>query len=208
MPVSTIGLNLVKRGIDYGSVGVEGWNRLYKETRKGMKLNEAEGQTFDKLWDAVKAGRDRIPIQERVYVDGVMARGLFGLGLGLITMYGLRNGQVKYGGTYEDQKKRKILGSDNEPLKPGEWEFYGKRVPKAGGLFLNHLPEFLMPTLVADNYQIDKLGGNASDKLETTIDEVEGRLPFQTIGGLFTPGKRTQIIANRFRFGIAAEAGE
>jgi len=207
MPVSTIAVNLAKRGIDYSTLGTEGFVRLATETKKGMKLNEIEGKTYDGLISAIKDGWNRIPLKERVYINGVIGRGIFGTGIMLATAYGLKNGSVKYGGTFDDQKKRKIIGSDGEQLKAGEWEFFGKKLPKAASLFVNHLPEFLAVSLIADNYQINKMGGTAGDKFETTMDEVEARLPFQTLAGLFVPGKRTNTIVDRFtRIPIAAEA--
>jgi hypothetical protein len=207
MPVSTIAVNLAKRGVDYASLGVEGFVRLATETKKGMKLNEVDGKTYDNLVGAIKDGWNRIPLKERVYINGVIGRGLFGSGIMLATMYGLQNGMVKYGGTFEDQRKRKIMGSDGEQLKAGEWEFFGVRLPKAASLFLNHLPEFLATSLMADNYQINQMGGTGGEKFETTIDEVEARLPFQTMAGLFVPGRRVNTIVDRFtRIPIAAEA--
>jgi hypothetical protein len=206
MPVSTIAVNLAKRGIDYSTLGAEGFVRLANETRKGMKLNEVEGKTYDGLMSAIKDGWKQIPLKERAYINGVIGRGLFGTGIMLATAYGLANGSVKYGGTYEDQKKRKIMGTDGQPLGPGEWEFFGKRLPKAGSLFVNHLPEFLALSLMADNYQINQQGGSASDKFETTIDEIEARLPFQTLAGVLVPGRRAKTVVDRFtRFPLAAE---
>ena len=206
MPVSTIAVNLAKRGIDYSTLGAEGFVRLANETRKGMKLNEVEGKTYDGLMSAIKDGWKQIPLKERAYINGVIGRGLFGTGIMLATAYGLANGSVKYGGTYEDQKKRKIMGTDGQPLGPGEWEFFGKRLPKAGSLFVNHLPEFLAVSLMADNYQINQQGGSASDKFETTIDEIEARLPFQTLAGVLVPGRRAKTVVDRFtRFPLAAE---
>jgi hypothetical protein len=207
VPVSTIAVNLAKRGIDYSTLGAEGFVRLANETKKGMKLNEIEGKTYDGLVSAVKDGWSRIPLKERTYINGVVGRGLFGSAIMLATAYGLQNGMIKYGGTFEDQRKRKIMGSDDEQLKAGEWEFFGKRLPKAASLFLNHLPEFLSVSLIADNYQINKMGGTSSEKFETTIDEVEARLPFQTIAGVFVPGRRVNTLVDRFtRIPIAAEA--
>jgi hypothetical protein len=207
MPVSTIAVNLAKRGIDYSTLGTEGFVRLATETKKGMKLNEIEGKTYDGLISAIKDGWNRIPLKERIYINGVIGRGLFGSGIMLATMYGLATGNVKYGGTFDDQRKRKIIGSDKEQLKSGEWEFFGKKLPKAASLFVNHLPEFLAVSLIADNYQINQLGGTKNDKFETTMDEVEARLPFQTLAGLFVPGKRVNTIVDRFtRIPIAAEA--
>ena len=208
MPVSTIAVNLAKRGIDYSTLGAEGFTRLATETKKGMKLNEVEGKTYDGIISAIKDGWNRIPLKERVYINGVIGRGLFGSAIMLATMYGLQNGMIKYGGTFEDQRKRKIMGSDDEQLKAGEWEFFGKRLPKAASLFLNHLPEFLAVSLIADNYQINTMGGTGGEKFETTIDEIEARLPFQTMAGLFVPGRRVNTFIDRFtRIPIAAEAG-
>jgi hypothetical protein len=205
-PVSTIAVNLAKRGIDYSSIGAEGFVRLANETKKGMKLNEAEGKTYDNLLKSIKEGWDRIPLQERVYINGVISRGLFGAGIMLATAYGLRNGNVKYGGTYDDQKKRKIIGSDGNPLEANEWEFFGKRIPKAASLFLNHLPEFLPMSLIANGYQISKLDGKGSDTFDTSIQEIEARLPFQTLAGLLVAGKRTQTVVDRFtKVPIAAD---
>lgn len=209
MPVSTIAINLAKRGIDYSvPLGAEGLVRLAMETRKGMKLNEVEGKTYDSMISRIKDGWNRIPLKERVYINGVISRGLFGSAIMLVTAYGLGNGMIKYGGTYGDQKKRKIIGTDGEPLKPGEWEFFGERLPKAASLFLNHLPEFLAVSLIADNYQINQMGGTIGDKFATTIDEVEARLPFQTLVGILNPDKAVNTLLDRFtRFVIVAEAG-
>ena len=207
-PVSTIGVNLFKQGLDFTTGGIEGWTRLANETKKGMKLNKVEGETYDNLFSAIKGGWNKIPLKERVYIDGVIKRGLFGTALMLATIYGLKNGNVKYGGTYDDQKKRKIMGSDGKPLEPGEWEFFGKRVPKAGGLFLNHLPQFLSVSMVANKYQISKMGGNFNDQYKAFIDEVEARLPFQTLAGVLNPDKGLNVITDRLtRNPLAIEAG-
>jgi hypothetical protein len=207
MPVSTIAVNLAKRGIDYSTLGAEGFVRLATETKKGMKLNEVEGKTYDGIMSRIKDGWNQIPLKERVYINGVIGRGLFGSAMAMATMYGLSNGLIKYGGTFEDQKKRKIMGTDGEQLKAGEWEFFGERMPKAASLFLNHLPEFLTLSLIADNYQINQMGGSGEDKFETTIDEIQARFPFQTIAGAFVPGKRLDALVDRFtRVPIAAEA--
>jgi len=208
VPVSTIATNLAKRGIDYSTLGSEGFVRLATETKKGMKLNEIDGKTYDSLIGAIKDGWKQIPLKERIYISGVIGRGLFGAGIMLATAYGLANGSVKYGGTYEDQKKRKIMGSDKQPLGPGEWEFFGKRLPKAASLFVNHLPEFLSVSLIANNYQINQMGGDAGDKFSTTIDEIEARLPFQTVVGLLNSQKTANTIADRFtRFTILSDIG-
>ena len=205
-PVSTIAINLAKRGVDYSSLGAEGWTRLYMETKKGMKLNEMEGKEFDSFSKKIKEGINRIPLQERKYINGVLARGLFGTALGLIAWWGLGNGQIKYGGTFEDQRKRKIMGSDNQQLKAGEWEFFGERAPKAASLFLNHLPEFLPLAMTANAYQINQADGGLKEQWSTGMQEVEARLPFQTLAGLLVPGKAPQTLVDRFtRIPIASE---
>lgn len=204
-PVSTIAINLAKRGIDYSSVGAEGWARLYMETKKGMKLNEMEGKEFDSFAEKIKEGINRIPLQERKYINGVISRGLFGTALGLIAGWGLGNGQIKYGGTFDDQRKRKIMGSDGQQLKAGEWEFFGERAPKAASLFLNHLPEFLPLAMTANAYQINEAGGGSKQQWETGMQEIEARLPFQTLAGLLIPGKASQTLIDRARIPLAAE---
>ena len=204
-PVSTIAINLAKRGIDYSSVGAEGWARLYMETKKGMKLNEMEGKEFDSFAEKIKEGINRIPLQERKYINGVISRGLFGTALGLIAWWGLGNGQIKYGGTFDDQRKRKIMGSDGQQLKAGEWEFFGERAPKAASLFLNHLPEFLPLAMTANAYQINEAGGGSKQQWETGMQEIEARLPFQTLAGLLIPGKASQTLIDRARIPLAAE---
>jgi uncharacterized protein YqgV (UPF0045/DUF77 family) len=212
-PVSTVATNLGKQAIDYASGayfpgGIEGWIRLADETRKGMKLNKTEGETYDNLFKAIKGGWDRIPLKERIYIDGVIKRGLFGTALMLATVYGLKNGNVKYGGTYGDQKKRKILGTDGEPLQPGEWEFFGTRMPKAASLFLNHNPQFLAVSMVANKYQISKMGGDFKDQYQAFIDELEARFPFQTAAGVLNPEKGLNVITDRLtRNPLAIEAG-
>jgi hypothetical protein len=207
-PVSTIAFNIAKRGIDYSTFGVEGWTRLAMEAKKGMKLNAAEGREYDGFWEAVRGGISRIPLEERKYITGAISRGLFGTALGLITLSGLATGNIKYGGTFDDQRKRQIMGSDEEPLGPNEWEFFGHRMGKAGNAFLNHLPEFMPMALAANHYQINKLGGDFSDKIQTDLQEVEARLPFQTFLGLAQTGKREKTIVDRFtRFPLGAELG-
>jgi hypothetical protein len=209
LPVSTIAVNIAKRGIDYSSLGVEGWAKLVGETKKSMHLNEAEGKAYNSWAAAVKDGIKEIPIQQRKYINGVISRGLFGVATGLITAYGLANGQVKYGGTWDDSRKRKVIGSDGEQLKPGEWEFFGKKMPDAANKFLNHLPEFLNMSLVANMYQIHKAdkdaGKESSDQFKTAMAEVEARLPFMTLLA-FAQGKPLETIIDRFtRVPLATE---
>lgn len=207
-PVSTIAFNIAKRGIDYSTFGVEGWTRLAMEAKKGMKLNAAEGREYDGFWEAVRGGISRIPLEERKYITGAISRGLFGTALGLITFSGMATGNIKYGGTFDDQRKRQIMGSDEEPLGPNEWEFFGHRMGKVGNAFLNHLPEFMPMALVANHYQINKLGGDFSDKIQTDLQEVEARLPFQTFLGLAQPNKMGKTLTDRFtRFPLGAELG-
>ena len=196
-PVSTVATNIGKRAIDYSSVGTEGWYQLAKETKKGMKLNEAEGQMYDTWISKMKAGIDRIPLEKRKYINGVIARGLFGASLGAITLWGLSTGNIIYGGTYDDSRKRKIVGSDGKQLAPGEWEFFGWKAPKLFNAFINHTPEILTMSLTANLYQINKLDKGEGKELESQINtasqEIESRFPFMTMGGMFTNPARTLV---------------
>ena len=210
-PVSTIAFNIAKRGIDYSSLGAEGWTRLALESKKGMRLNEAEGKEYDGWFKAVKAGISRIPIQERKYINGVISRGMFGAAMTLVTMWGLANGKIKYGGTYDDQRKRKIMGSDHKQLLAGEWEFFGHKMGKLGNAFLNHLPEFMPLALAANHYQIHKAGEGwiSGSTISTDLQEVEARLPFQTLLGIFDPNRTMKTVVDRFtRIPLAAELGQ
>lgn len=208
-PVSTIAFNVAKRGFDYSSVGIEGWSRLAIEAKKGMRLNEAEGREYDNWFKAVKAGISRIPLQERKYINSVISRGLFGAAIGAITLYGLANGKIKYGGTFDDQRKRKITGTDGEPLEPNQWEFFGHRMGAVSNAFLNHLPEFMPMALAANHYQIGELGGSSNDKFSADLQEIEARLPFQTVLALANTTKWGKTLTDRFaKFSLGSEIGE
>ena len=209
-PVSTIAINITKRGFDYSTLGAEGWARLASQTKKAMGLNEAEGKTYD-TWSAkIKDAISKIPLQERKYINGVISRGMFGAATSLITLYGLSTGNIKYGGTWDDQRRRKIIGEDGMRLKAGEWEFFGWRAPKLFNAFLNHTPESLNIALTANLYQIDMLdkgeGKEPSDQIKTIAGEIESRLPFQTLIGLVN--RFAETITDRFtRIPIANEIG-
>lgn len=197
-PVSTIAINIAKRGIDYSSLGAEGWGKLARGIKEGIKLNETEGKTYDTFIDKIKDGIQQIPLQERKYINGVISRGLFGAALGAVTLWGLANGKIKYGGTWDDRKKRKVIGSDGQVLQPNEWEFFGWKAPKMMDAFINHVPEFLPIALTADYYQINTLDkdGVGANFFDTAMGEIEDRMPFMTLANIFN--NPTSTLEDRF----------
>lgn len=197
-PVSTIAINIAKRGIDYSSLGAEGWGKLARGVREGMQLNETEGKTYDTFVGKIKDAIQQIPLQERKYINGVISRGLFGATLGAVTLWGLANGKIKYGGTWDDRKKRKIIGSDGQVLQPNEWEFFGWKAPKMMDAFINHVPEFLPIALTSDYYQINTLDkdGVGVNFFDTAMGEIEDRMPFMTLANIFN--QPTSTLEDRF----------
>lgn len=186
-PVSTIAVNIAKRGIDYSTGGVEGWVKLANAVKEGNRINETQGKTYDSWVEKMKDGIQQIPLKERKYINGVISRGLFGAALSAVTLWGLSNGKIKYGGTWDDKRKRKVIGSDGKVLEPGDWEFFGQKFPKLLDAFINHVPEMLPIALASDFYQIsalDENGGKLTDYIKTGTGEIQDRMPFMTLAGL------------------------
>lgn len=194
-PVSTIAVNITKRGFDYSTLGAEGWIRLAKAAKEGMRLNDIEGKSYDTWMKKMADGIKQIPLKERKYINGVISRGLFGAGLIALTGFGLANGQIKYGGTWDDRNKRKIMGANGERLGVNEWEFFGWRAPKWLNHFINHVPEMLPIALTADAYEISKFDKDPN-YLKTGVEEITNRLPFITVLGLVNHPAET--IVDRF----------
>ena len=57
----------------------------------------------------------------------------------------------------------------------------------------------------ANAYQINEAGGGSKQQWETGMQEIEARLPFQTLAGLLIPGKASQTLIDRARIPLAAE---
>jgi hypothetical protein len=117
----------------------------------------------------------------------------------LTTAWGLANGQIKYGGTWDDRNKRKVIGSDGTVLSPGEWEFFGWRAPKLMDAFINHVPEMLPIALTTNVFQIHELddeGGSFGSYGKTIASEIQERFPFITLVGLFN--RPAETLEDRF----------
>lgn len=196
-PVSTIAINIAKRGLDYSTLGVEGWIKLGKGIKEGIKLNTVEGKEYDTWMKKVQDGMSRMPLRQRKYIASVIGRGMAGVALWGLSYWGLANGQVKYGGTWDDRNKRKIIGSNGKELRPGEWEWFGWRMPHWMNILVDHTPEFMTVRFAANQYQINKLdkgeGSELKDAVDADFQEVMNSLPFMTMAGLFKDPSQTLI---------------
>ena len=213
--VSTIAANVAKRSVDYAVGGAEGTYRILQGAKEGMKLNEAEGKEYDSWAKKFKAGVEKMPLQERIYIQGVFNRQAIGAALMGATIMGLAGGYVKYGGTYDNAKKHKVIGSDGEPLKNGEWEFFGTRIPSLMNKIINHLPAFMGMSIAANSYEIHKLNQDEdgfkefAEDYKATLDELGQRLPVMTLIGMLNPYKAVNTLIDRFtRVPLAKTIGD
>jgi len=197
LPAAKIGVNIVKHGIDVSTLGAEGWVSYFREVGKQMNLNEKEGKEYNDVWDKFKSAADNIPEAKKAYINKIMSRGLFGAALFLTAGAMYANGKLRYGGQYEDGKKRVVYGEDGTPLEFGQWEIDGHRFGKFGSSVLNHLPEFLSVALLVNSMQVytfehDYAGKTGKKKLKGALDsasntfwsdvnEVSERLPYKSI---------------------------
>jgi hypothetical protein len=159
LAVAKIGINMTKQGIDMALPGVE---LAYKGVHE----------------DIIK-GYNQLPLQQKKYINTLMYRGLFGLAQYALIGYLLANGNMKYGGAYNPNDRKKIIGSDGNPLNQGEWELNGKRMPEVFNIIMNHSPYSLPASIAATTYQNAK-EGEGFKAVTSSINEVYQRLPFQT----------------------------
>ena len=197
LPAAKIGVNIVKHGIDVSTLGAEGWVSYFREVGKQMDLNEKEGKEYSDIWNKFKSAADNIPEAKKAYINKIMSRGLFGAALFLTAGAMYANGKLRYGGQYEEGKKRVVYGEDGTPLEFGQWEIDGHRFGKFGSSVLNHLPEFLSVALLVNSMQVytfehDYAGKTGKKKLKGALDsaastfwsdvnEVSERLPYKSI---------------------------
>jgi hypothetical protein len=159
LAVAKIGINITKQGIDMALPGVE---LAYKGVHE----------------DIIK-GYDELPLQQKKYINTLMYRGLFGLAQYALVGYLLASGNMKYGGSYNPNDRKKVIGSDGKPLNHGEWELNGKRMPEIFNITMNHSPYSLPASIAATTYQNAK-EGEGFKAVTSSINEVYQRLPFQT----------------------------
>ncbi|MEW3851979.1 hypothetical protein QOZ73_32590, partial [Pseudomonas aeruginosa] len=81
--------------------------------------------------------------------------------------------------------KKKVLGSDGQPLDYDEWEMGGVRLPKLLNIVINHSPYSLPASLAAVTHDQlkseDKKGMQIFHAFTKTANEVYHRLPFSTM---------------------------
>lgn len=222
LPVAKVPINIVKTGVDMSTLGIEGFIKYLGATRKNMKLNEADGKEYDNIWQKFGEAAKDIPEKDKAYIHNVMSKGLFGLGLMAYAAWGVKNGTIRYGGSYEDrQDKRKYKGKDGEwhdDLDYGQWVINGHKFGKFGSSVLNHLPEFLPIAMVVNTHNVYQYehtypgeGGNKTTKtkegafweaMKSDIHEVSEKLPFNN---LLEPG---QLFAGLATIPITKDIGQ
>lgn len=201
LPVRKVGVNIVKGGIDMSTVGVEGVIRYIHETSKGVKFNKEQGKVYDNVFKQLADGARNMPEKDQAYINKVLQRGLFGLGLMLYAGYAVSNGTIQYGGEYDDAHKAKRKYKDQngvwQELDYGEWVINGVSMGKFGSSVLNHLPEFLPVAMVVNShnvyeYEHEYRGKDGTRKLKTSsesfyeafksdVNEISERLPYKNI---------------------------
>ncbi len=191
-PVAKISINITKQGIDMAFPFVEATARtLGSSAFKGIELNKADGVEFSnfasKYYNGVKRSFNDLPLQQKKYINTLIARGLFGLAQYTLVGYALANGGMKFGGSYDSNDpyhKKKVLGSDGQPLDYDEWEIGGQRLPKILNVIINHSPYSLPASLAAVTHDQlvsdDKKGMQIFHAFTKTANEVYHRLPFST----------------------------
>jgi hypothetical protein len=179
-PVAKVGINITKQGLDMAFPGAELAYKAYHENI----IKE-----FDKL-----------PLQQKKYINTLITRGLFGLAQYAIVGYLLANGGMKYGGAYNPEDRQKVMGSDGKVLEHGQWEIGGVRMPEAFNMIFNHSPYCLPASIATVGYQQSKKG-EYYKAVTGIINEVYERLPFQATADIVAglTGKKyklEQIVAN------------
>ena len=189
LPVAKISINITKQGVDM-AFPFEAMYKTSKTIALGVKANRAEG--IEGFRKGITRGFNDLPLEQKKYINTLIARGLFGVAQYALVGYGLSSGVIKYGGAYDPNDpygKLKELGTDGKPLKHGQWEFGGWRAPEALNMVINHSPYSLPMSAATVSYQQlkkeDKKGLQPYHAFTKTINEVYERLPFVTGADVF-----------------------
>lgn len=191
LPVAKISINITKQGVDMAFPFVEAGAKGMNNAIHGMKINAEEGKQYtnfvSKFSDGIKRSFNELPLEQKKYINTLIARGLFGVTQYALIGYGLASGNIKYGGMYDPSdpfSKNKVKGADGMPLKNGEWEFFGEKAPKLLNIVINHSPYGLPSSIAAVSYEQlksdDKKGLQIYHAFNKTANEVYERLPFVT----------------------------
>jgi hypothetical protein len=192
IPVSKISINIAKQGIDRAIPLEFAWKHWGSNAIKGMKLNAEDGVEFSnfasKYYNGIQRGFNELPLEQKKYINTLMARGMAGLAQYALVGYLLSSGAIKYGGAYNDndpfkKKYGQVTGADGQPLGNGEWEFGGHRAPKLLNAIINHSPYSMPASLAADlHWQVVRPDGkgNGAKVIGQVLNETYQRLPFAT----------------------------
>ena len=189
--VSKISVNIAKQSIDI-ALPAEAIYKTIQATNEGIKLNTEEGKVYSnalvKYKEGLVKGVESLTLDQKKYLNNLMAKGAFGVAQYLIIGWLLQDDKIKYGYAYNPTdpfhtKFGRTKGSDGKELKNGEWEIGGVRMPELVNIGINHSPYFLPASLAALNYQQSKRTDNGQKNLVGNIiggdiNEVLGRLPF------------------------------
>ena len=198
LPVAKISINITKQAIDRALPLEVIVRTMGTDAMKGIKKNEADGIQYknfiEKYGAGIKRGFDELPYEQKKYINTLISRGLAGAAQYAVVYSMISSGAIKYGGAWNTndpyhRKYGRVIGSDGNELKNGEWEFFGHRSPLILNAALNHSPYALPASLAADwafqTNRLDKSGNpvkNAvSNAVRTGINEVYSRLPFTTV---------------------------
>jgi len=178
-PVAKIGINIAKQGLDMAFGLVATGYKVGKLGKMGMEKNVLAGKeysnAYSKFTDGVKTSFNDLPLEQKKRINTLLTRGLFGLAQYAIVGYMLSNGQMKYGGSYDENdpfRHNKVMGDDGTPLDYGQWEINGYRTPKLLSVAINHSP-YLLPSALA-SMLVQQL--NNSKAKEATIAKAIGKV--------------------------------
>ena len=194
-PVAKIGINIAKNSIDM-ALPVEMAAKIVQYTNEGIKLNKEQGKEYNlisarKLVEGFKEGIDGLNLEQKKVLRNLITKGAFGVAQYLVVSWLMNDDKIKYGYAYNTfdpfhRKMGTVMGSDGKPLKNGEWEIGGVRMPEVVNIAINHSPYFLSANLAAIHHQQFKRTNNggvknlASHIVSGDINELAAKLPFST----------------------------
>jgi hypothetical protein len=186
-PVAKIAINIAKLHVDV-ALPAEALYKLHQATAAGKKLNIEAGDAA-KFQDNFRKGIDSLNLDQKKYINNLLMKGMFGVAMWVIGAWMNHDKKLKYGGAYNPTdpfkiKSGKIKGSDGEPLKAGEWEINGWRLPEPLNIVMNHSGYFLPITLSTIwSQQADREYTDAAEKhrvgnvVASTTNELFNKLP-------------------------------
>lgn len=206
-PVAKIAINIAKLHVDIG-LPAEAIYKLAEATKAGKKLNVEAGDAA-RLQDNFRKGIDSLNLEQKKYLNTLLTRGLYGVAMWVIGAWLNHEDKLKYGGAFSPtdpfhKRLGQVLGSDGKPLKAGEWEINGWRLPEPLNIVMNHSGYFLPISLsTVWSQQVNREGAtdakteaihknDVKNLMLATTNELTSKLPLQgaiqTIGMLYGEG--------------------